>query len=139
MVGDVLLFYRLFSPGESVCFLRGPDRVGSLHHASGEGRRQDPDSFVPQPREEGPAGRHQQLDPHQRRPGPLLRHEEAGHLRHQGSLGELAEGRGRGEGQPLSAPSSVHKCVKYMLTVVAACFIIDAGEILIILAKSHIE
>lgn len=40
---------------------------------------------------------------------------------------------------PLSAPSSVHKCVKYMLTVVAACFIIDAGEILIILAESHIE
>lgn len=46
-----------FSPGGSVCLLLGPDRPGSLHHAAGEGRRQDPDSPDPQPREEGPAGR----------------------------------------------------------------------------------
>lgn len=128
-----------FAPGGSLCFLRGPDRVGPLHHAAGEGRCQDPDSFVPQPREEGPAGRRQRLDPRQHCPGPLLRHEDAGHLRHQGRLGELAEGRGRREGQPSFCPQFVHKCVKYMLTVVAACFIIDVGEILIILAESHIE
>lgn len=57
VAADLVSLLPPFSPGGSVCFLCGPDRPGPLHHAAGEGRRPDPDSSVPQPRDEGPAGR----------------------------------------------------------------------------------
>lgn len=116
MVG-FFFFSPPFPPGGSVRFLRGPDRFGPLHREAGEGRRPDPGPFVPQPREEGPGGRDRRLRPGERCPGPLLRHQEAGRRRRQGGLGERAEGRGRREGQPLCAPSSVYKCIKCMLLV----------------------
>lgn len=93
-----------FFLGGPVGFLCRPNRFGPLHHAAGEGRSPGPDPLVPQPREESPAGRDQRPDPRRRCPGPLLRHEEAGHPRHQGGLGERPEGRGRREGQFLVPP-----------------------------------